>query len=98
MKENYNTYLRLLQAAKKVFRELFKQLGDNLVAAYIYGSVARGDCVESSDVDLHIVLKIMAKLKIYLIRAGLATYQSMYLHIRYLSIKHRLNGYLRTLT
>jgi len=33
------------------------------VAAYIYGSVARGDCVESSDVDVHIVLKDNAKIK-----------------------------------
>jgi len=63
MMENSNAYLRLLRAAEEVSGILSKDLGDNLVASYVYGSVARGDCRESSDVDLHIVLSDYAQAK-----------------------------------
>jgi hypothetical protein len=57
MKGNNDAFPRLFQAAKEVSAKLSKDLEDNLAASYVYGSVARGDCVESSDVDLHIVLR-----------------------------------------
>jgi len=57
MVESNDTNLRFIQAAEKVFNKLCEGLGGNLLAAYIYGSVARGNCRESSDVDLHIVVK-----------------------------------------
>lgn len=60
-RENNSTYLRLLRVAEKTHRTLYKEQGDNLVAAYVYGSLARGDYVESSDVDLHIVLRDYAQ-------------------------------------
>lgn len=63
MKKNYSTYPRLIRAAKKVSRTLCNELGDNLVAVYVYGSLARGDYRKSSDVDLHIVLKDYAQAK-----------------------------------
>jgi len=63
VKNNSATSLKLIQAAKKALKALFKEFGENIVAAYIYGSVAWGDCVESSDVDVHIVLKDHVKLK-----------------------------------
>ena len=56
VKKNDSTYLRLIRAAKKVSKALSKELGDNLLATYVYGSLARGDYRKSSDVDLHIVL------------------------------------------
>jgi hypothetical protein len=61
MKENNATFPRLFQAAKEVSATLSRDLGDNLEASYVYGSVARGDCVGSSDVDLHIVLRDYAQ-------------------------------------
>jgi hypothetical protein len=54
---------RFVQAAEKVSRKLSEELGSNLLAAYIYGSVARGNCRESSDVDLHIVVRDYAKVE-----------------------------------
>lgn len=53
----------LMQAAEKVSNMLSAKLGDNLVAVYVYGSVAREDCVGSSDVGLHIVLRDYSKAK-----------------------------------
>ena len=46
MKNNSATSLKLIQAAKKALKALFKEFGENIVAAYIYGSVARRDCIE----------------------------------------------------
>jgi len=61
VKKNDSTYLRLIRAAKKVSKALSKELGDNLLATYVYGSLARGDYRKSSDVDLHIVLEDYAQ-------------------------------------
>lgn len=61
VKKSDSTYLRLIRAAKKVSKALSKELGDNLFAAYVYGSLARGDYRKSSDVDLHIVLRDYAR-------------------------------------
>ncbi len=55
------TFPRFLGAAKKASEELLKELGDNLLTSYVYGSLARGDYRESSDVDLHIVLRDYAQ-------------------------------------
>jgi hypothetical protein len=55
------TFVGFLGAAKKASEELSKESGDNLVASYVYGSLARGDYRESSDVDLHIVLRDYAQ-------------------------------------
>ena len=63
IKENDRAYSKLLRAAEKTSSALSEKLGDNLVAVYVYGSVARGDCVGSSDVDLHIVLRDYAQAK-----------------------------------
>jgi hypothetical protein len=61
MKNDDRTCLRFFRAAKKVSKALSDELGDNLLAAYVYGSLARGDYRKSSDVDLHIVLKDYAQ-------------------------------------
>jgi hypothetical protein len=63
MTESNGMRRRFVQAAEKVSRELSEELGSNLLAAYIYGSVARGNCRESSDVDLHIVVRDYAKVE-----------------------------------
>jgi hypothetical protein len=61
MKNDDKTCLRFFRAAKKASKALSDELGDNLLAAYVYGSLARGDYRKSSDVDLHIVLKDYAQ-------------------------------------
>jgi hypothetical protein len=61
VKKSDSTNLRLIRAAKKVSKALSKELGDNLLATYVYGSLARGDYRKSSDVDLHIVLEDYAQ-------------------------------------
>jgi len=59
----YTLNLLRTYTVKKALKALFKEFGENIVTVYIYGSVARGDCVESSDVNVHIVLKDNVKLK-----------------------------------
>ena len=55
------TFLKFLGAAQKASKALLKELGDNLLASYVYGSLARGNYRKSSDVDLHIVLRDYAQ-------------------------------------
>jgi len=59
----YTLNLLRTYTVKKALKALFKEFGENIVTVYIYGSVAQGDCVESSDVNVHIVLKDNVKLK-----------------------------------
>jgi predicted nucleotidyltransferase len=43
------------EVARRYTKALKQHLGDRLVSVVLYGSVARGDCTPSSDVDLLIV-------------------------------------------
>jgi predicted nucleotidyltransferase len=45
------------QAVKELVDELKKLYGDNLSRVILYGSKARGDATEDSDIDIMIVLK-----------------------------------------
>ncbi len=45
------------QALKELVEELKKLYGDNLSKVILYGSKARGDATEGSDIDIMIVLK-----------------------------------------
>jgi len=45
------------QAVKELIDELKKLYGDNLSRVILYGSKARGDATEDSDVDILVVLK-----------------------------------------
>jgi predicted nucleotidyltransferase len=45
------------QAVKELIDELKKLYGDNLSRVILYGSKARGDATEDSDIDIMIVLK-----------------------------------------
>jgi Nucleotidyltransferase domain. len=45
------------QAVKELIDELKKLYGDNLSRVILYGSKARGDASEDSDIDIMIVLK-----------------------------------------
>jgi predicted nucleotidyltransferase len=45
------------QAVKELIDELKKLYGDNLSCVILYGSKARGDATEDSDVDILVVLK-----------------------------------------
>jgi len=45
------------QAVKELVDELKKLYGDNLSCVILYGSKARGDATEDSDVDILVVLK-----------------------------------------
>jgi len=45
------------QALKELVEELKKLYGDNLSRVILYGSKARGDATEGSDIDIMIVLK-----------------------------------------
>jgi predicted nucleotidyltransferase len=45
------------QAVKELIDELKKLYGDNLSCVILYGSKARGDATEDSDIDILVVLK-----------------------------------------
>jgi predicted nucleotidyltransferase len=45
------------QAVKELIDELKKLYGDNLSRVILYGSKARGDATEDSDIDILVVLK-----------------------------------------
>ena len=45
------------QAVKELVDELKKLYGDNLSCVILYGSKARGDATEDSDIDILVVLK-----------------------------------------
>jgi predicted nucleotidyltransferase len=45
------------QAVKELIDELKKLYGDNLSCVILYGSKARGDAAEDSDIDIMIILK-----------------------------------------
>jgi predicted nucleotidyltransferase len=45
------------QAVKELVDELKKLYGDNLSRVILYGSKARGDATEDSDIDILVVLK-----------------------------------------
>ncbi len=45
------------QALKELVEELKKLYGDNLSRVILYGSKARGDATEDSDIDILVVLK-----------------------------------------
>ena len=45
------------QAVKELIDELKKLYGDSLSCVILYGSKARGDATEDSDIDIMIVLK-----------------------------------------
>lgn len=47
----------LADAAGRLVETLAEQQGDNLVSAVLFGSVARGEAVRGSDVDLLLVLR-----------------------------------------
>ncbi|KUO92680.1 MAG: nucleotidyltransferase domain-containing protein [Thermocladium sp.] len=55
MKEPYNSLL------KKLTKLLLDEFGDRLISVVVYGSVARGDHRNDSDVDLLIVIKDLPK-------------------------------------
>ena len=55
--DRQNVYLRFIKAARMALKILMDRFGDEIVAAYIYGSIARGDYTESSDIDIHIIIK-----------------------------------------
>lgn len=46
-----------MEAARIALSILMEKFGVEIVAAYIYGSVARGDFTRNSDVDIHLVVK-----------------------------------------
>jgi len=45
------------QALKELVEELKKLYGDNLSRVILYGSKARGDATEDSDIDILVILK-----------------------------------------
>jgi len=49
------------QVVKELVDELKKLYGDNLSRVILYGSKARGDATEDSDIDILVVLKNIQK-------------------------------------
>lgn len=49
-----NRLSQMIDSVREIVRQVF---GDNLVAAWVYGSTARGDDTAASDIDIAIVVK-----------------------------------------
>ena len=57
MKVNNSLYIDIIDIIKEYKNTISQQLGDQLISVTLYGSYARGDYNNDSDVDILVILK-----------------------------------------